>query len=92
MTTSDNSPISPFESFHRSGYYDFRAYVEQLSSGGYQGFVVVRHHTLTGLQQTIFRAGGKAAQQATAFTSAELKVAKLKAMIADGGSPLDNQR
>ncbi|QUN32266.1 hypothetical protein KB879_31510 (plasmid) [Cupriavidus sp. KK10] len=92
MTTTSNNPTSSFESFHRAGYYDFRAYVEPLSSGGYQGFVLVRHHTLTGLQQTIFRAGGKEVQQATAFTSAELKAAKLKAMIADGRSLLDSQR
>jgi hypothetical protein len=92
LTITDNSPNSSFESFHRAGYYDFRAYTEPLSNGGCQGFVLVRHHTLTGLQQTIFRAGGKAAQQSTAFTSAELTVAKLKAMIAEGRSPLDGQR
>ncbi|MGH8783964.1 MAG: hypothetical protein ACREYA_02550 [Cupriavidus necator] len=92
LTDSNTSSGSSFESFHRAGYYDLRAYTEPLSGGGYQGFVLIRHHTLTGLQQTTFRAGGREARQACAFASAELKVSKLKAMIAGGLSPMQPQR
>ncbi|SOZ17541.1 hypothetical protein CBM2598_U10077 [Cupriavidus taiwanensis] len=45
-----------------------------------------------GLQQTIFRAGRRETLEALAFTSAQLKVEKLKAMIASGGSPLETRR
>lgn len=92
LKKSNTSSGASFERVHRAGYYDLRVYIEPLSGGGYQGFVLVRHHTLTGLQQTTFRAGGREAQQACAFASAELKVSKLEAMIAGGLSPMEPQR
>jgi len=61
----------------RIGYYDFKAYTEQLPSGRYQGFVLVRHHTLAGTVQTVFRAGRATTAEENAFASAEIKTVAL---------------
>jgi len=65
------------ESTRRVGYHDFKAYTARLSNGKYQGFVLVRHHTLAGTVQWAFRAGRAKAAEEDAFTCAELKAATL---------------
>jgi len=71
------------ESARRVGYHDFKAYTERLASGKYQGFVLVRHHTLAGIIQTVFRAGPAVLVESDAFASAELKVAALMHVAAE---------
>jgi hypothetical protein len=69
------------DSVRRVGYYDFKAYTEHLTSGRFQGFVLVRHHLMTGTVQTVFRAGRPMRLEEEAFALAEGKLSKL-AMLA----------
>lgn len=69
------------ESFRRVGYHDFKAYTECLACGKYQGFVLVRHHTLVGTVQTVFRAGRAAVEEGEAFARAEGKVVELMRLV-----------
>ncbi|TPQ43845.1 hypothetical protein [Cupriavidus pinatubonensis] len=68
--------------FRRVGYYDFRACTELTSSGLNQGFVLVRHHTLIGTVQTVFRAGKPQAQRDMALFMALEKLGQLAALAA----------
>ncbi len=74
------------ESVRRVGYHDFKAFTEQLASGKYQGFVLVRHHTVAGTLQTVFRAGRAVLLEEDAFAGAELKAAALIRVAADAAS------
>ncbi len=65
------------ESVRRVGYHDFKAFTEQLASGKYQGFVLVRHHTVAGMAQAVFRAGRAVLSEEDAFANAELKATTL---------------
>ncbi|WP_316150628.1 hypothetical protein [Cupriavidus sp. BIC8F] len=69
------------ESFRRVGYHDFKAYTERLAGGKYQGFVLVRHHTLVGTVQTVLRAGRAALEERDAFARAEGKVVELMRLV-----------
>ncbi len=69
------------ESSRRVGYHDFTAYTERLSGGKFQGFVLVRHHTLVGTVQSVFRAGRAALEEGEAFARAECKVVELMHLI-----------
>lgn len=68
--------------FRRAGYYDFRADTELTSGGLHQGFVLVRHHTLIGTVQTVFRAGKPQAQSDKALSLALEKLEQLAALAA----------
>jgi hypothetical protein len=69
------------ESSRRVGYHDFKAYTERLARGKYQGFVLVRHHTLVGAVQSVFRAGQVALEEREAFSRAEGKVVELMRLV-----------
>jgi len=69
------------ENCRRVGYHDFKAYTERLAGGKYQGFVLVRHHTLVATVQTVFRAGRAAAEEGDAFARAEGKVVELMHLV-----------
>jgi len=75
------------ESNRRAGYYEFKAYTEPLTNGKHQGFVLVRHHTLAGTLQTVFRAGRPSMEEAEAFAMAETRVADLIELIGSGRLP-----
>jgi len=69
------------ENSRRVGYHDFKAYTERLTCGKYQGFVLVRHHTLVGTVQSVFRAGRAALEEGEAFARAEGKVVELMRIV-----------
>lgn len=71
------------ESLRRVGYHDFRAYTEQHASGKYQGFVLVRRHTLVGIVQTVFRAGRATIERTDALAQAEARLAELIRLAAE---------
>lgn len=74
--------------FRRVGYYDFRAYTQLTSSGMNQGFVLARHHMLSGTVQTAFRAGTAQAKSADALAMALEKLEHLAAIAAEDGLPI----
>ena len=68
------------------GYHDFTACTARLSSGKYQGFVLVRHHTMAGIVQWAFRAGRATAAEEDAFACAERKAATLIRIAREGSA------
>jgi hypothetical protein len=70
----------------RVGYHDFTACTAQLSSGKYQGFVLVQHHTLVGVVQWALRAGRSTAEEEDAFACAERKAAALIRIALEGSA------
>ncbi|QBY55526.1 hypothetical protein [Cupriavidus oxalaticus] len=75
------------ESHRRAGYYEFKAYTQPISNGKHQGFVLVRQHTLVGMQQSVFRAGRPSMAEADAFALAEARVDDLIVLIGSGRLP-----
>ncbi|WP_156545843.1 hypothetical protein [Cupriavidus sp. D384] len=73
--------------FRRVGYYDFRAYRQLTSNGMNQGFVLARHHTLSGTIQTAFGAGKAQAKSSDALAIALEKLEHLAAIAAEDGLP-----
>lgn len=65
----------------RVGYHDLKAYTQLLSTGKYQGFVLVKHHTLAGIVQTVFHAGRSTLDEAEAFAQAEARMERLTGLL-----------
>lgn len=75
--------------FRRVGYHDLRAYTQLVDGGLSQGFVLVRHHTLVGTVQKVFRVGAAQPKSAVALAMAVAQLNRLACIVDQEGLALD---